>query len=91
MGSSRLDRGPREAPLVGHFAEVSGLFARYIGLAPPEAALLTTWNCTYVVRESCIPQFSPTMVISGPDMAQPLPVPSIVWPRYWERSGSSKP
>ncbi|MGH9544339.1 MAG: hypothetical protein ACRD23_03905 [Terriglobales bacterium] len=48
------------------FAKVSELFGRYIGLALPEAALLTAWTCTTWFPECA--SSPPTLVISGPDM-----------------------
>jgi hypothetical protein len=47
------------------FSEVCHLFARYIGIAPPEAALLTAWICSTWFAD-CFSS-PPTLIISGPD------------------------
>ena len=51
-------------------SEVCEIFARYVGLPPPEASLVTAWSCSTWFAEF----FSspPPLVISGPDMSHAI-------------------
>jgi hypothetical protein len=70
----RAIRFPRDAVDNGLprmlFAEVLTLFQRYIGLASPEAALLTAWNFSTWFPD-CVSS-PPTLVISTPDSAHAI-------------------
>jgi hypothetical protein len=56
------------------FSGVCDLFARYIGIAPPEAALLTAWSCSTWFAD-CFSS-PPTLIISGPDTGHAI---ALLW------------
>jgi hypothetical protein len=50
------------------FAEIAGLFERYIGLSKPEAALSAGWSTTTWFSDRM--SSPPPLLVSGPDMGQ---------------------